>query len=115
VPAVPELVSTYSYAKRKTARATNIALAALAGSAILNNTLVLSIFLLLVAVNRLEWEFGSETFGLLFCVYAVAAIILMRDVHTLADGVLILLLYPTSLLLVVLIRSAGMDQDRVVD
>lgn len=83
-----------------------ISLAALQGACIMNNTFCLAIFMFLIYIQGLAWEFFAETLTILFIQVAVALLALKR-VHTLQDGYLILALYPVSIVMVILLTKIG--------
>jgi Ca2+/Na+ antiporter len=56
-----EIIASYSYAQKKTVASMAISLAALQGACCMNNTFVLGIFMLLVYLQDLSWEFFAET------------------------------------------------------
>ena len=59
------LLATYNYAVKKTKKSISISLTTLEGAACMNNTFVLSIFMLLVFSQGLAWQYMSETLTLL--------------------------------------------------
>eukprot|EP00403_Amphidinium_massartii_P019308 CAMPEP_0178412988 /NCGR_PEP_ID=MMETSP0689_2-20121128/22298_1 /TAXON_ID=160604 /ORGANISM="Amphidinium massartii, Strain CS-259" /LENGTH=563 /DNA_ID=CAMNT_0020034251 /DNA_START=98 /DNA_END=1789 /DNA_ORIENTATION=- len=105
-----ELVAAYNYAKKRTVGSITTSLSTLEGAGIMNNTFCLGIFLALVYFKHLAWEFTAETLSIVIIQFAVAAVVLTRDVSTLLDGVIVLSFYPLSLLLVyVLENKLGLD------
>merc|ERR1740122_802611 len=56
-----ELLSAYTYAKKKSEKSITTSLSTLIGAACMNNTFVLGIFLCLMYVQRLAWQFTAET------------------------------------------------------
>ncbi len=103
-----ELVAAYNYAQKKTRTSISISLATLLGAAIMNNTFVLGVFMMLVCTQNLSWEFFAETLTILV-VQFVMAFFAFKRVHTLFDGALILSLYPLSLLMVYTLEAYGWD------
>lgn len=99
-----ELIAAYNYASKKTKKTVNIAFATLEGAATMNNTFCLLIFLLIVYVKKLEWTFSAETISILL-IQIMMAIMAQKSVHRLVDAVVIISLYPASLLVVALIES----------
>lgn len=103
-----ELVAAYNYAQKKTRATISISLATLLGAAIMNNTFVLGVFMMLVATQDLSWEFFAETLSILLVQVTMAAFAL-KNTHTLMDGCMILSLYPLSLACVYLLQAHGWD------
>eukprot|EP00597_Dinobryon_sp_UTEXLB2267_P000289 CAMPEP_0170070262 /NCGR_PEP_ID=MMETSP0019_2-20121128/8623_1 /TAXON_ID=98059 /ORGANISM="Dinobryon sp., Strain UTEXLB2267" /LENGTH=573 /DNA_ID=CAMNT_0010278503 /DNA_START=66 /DNA_END=1787 /DNA_ORIENTATION=+ len=103
-----ELIATYNYACRKTEKSIAISLTALQGAAVMNNTLVLGIFMLLIWTQHLAWEFLSETLTILFVQIAAALLALKRS-QTLTDALMYLALYPFALMLKASLEALGWD------
>jgi len=84
----------------------------LLGAATMNNTFCLAIFLILVYVQDLAWEFSAEVLTIL-AVQAVIVILTLtspKDVLPLWKAGVVLSLYPASLLLVYLLENvAGLN------
>lgn len=104
-----ELVAAMKLANKKTKSSMVSSLSTLEGAAIMNNTFCLSIFLLLIVWKGLVWQFTAETVAILVIEISMAIIALNKRVQTLADGILILMLYPLSLIIVVGLESMGFD------
>lgn len=102
----------------------------LLGAACMNNTFCLGVFLLLVFVKDLTWQFSSETISILavevcepLCVLlspfviglcvsaqAVMGLYAMKSTHRLIDGLMVFALYPLSLGLVLILDNvAGLN------
>ena len=103
-----EVIASYSYSKKKTATSMTMALSALEGAAIMNNTFVFGIFTLLVYTQGLAWEFFAETLSILI-VQVLMGVMALKKTHTLIDAFLILLIFPLSLVFVALLESIGWD------
>lgn len=106
-----ELIAAYNYAQKKTSKTISISVSALLGAACMNNTFCLGIFAALMSFKKggLVWEFSAETFSILFVELAIG-FIAMKKTQRLLDGLFVLLLYPTSILLVVLLENGfGLD------
>lgn len=85
-----------------------ISLVSIAGAATMNNTLCLSIFLLLVFIKRLAWEFAAETLAIM-CVQLTVGILAQKTTFRLLDAWIILSLYPSCILIVVLLEAMGLN------
>eukprot|EP01102_Stenamoeba_stenopodia_P000543 TRINITY_DN10536_c0_g1_i5.p1 TRINITY_DN10536_c0_g1~~TRINITY_DN10536_c0_g1_i5.p1 ORF type:complete len:127 (-),score=39.67 TRINITY_DN10536_c0_g1_i5:143-523(-) len=107
---VSELIASVNYAKKKTKKTITISLAALEGAACMNNTFCLGIFLCLVFFKKLIWEFSAETISIIFVEFALALVCVFRKTQTLLDAILILALFPISLIVVWLLENvAGLN------
>eukprot|EP00171_Calliarthron_tuberculosum_P010092 IDg10092t1 len=99
-----EVVAAYSYATKKTRKTVTVSFSTLLGAAILNNTFVLAIFMVLIVVKGLAWQFTAETITIL--VVEVALFFFsQKRVQTLRDGFLVLSLYPGALLLIAFLEN----------
>jgi len=92
----PEIISTQFYARKKTRKSLTIALSALQGSAVMNNTVCLSIFMGLVHFRGLAWDYSIETM-LILGIEAVLAVFTTKQVLTVLDALIIASLFPLSL------------------
>jgi CBS-domain-containing membrane protein len=74
----------------------------------MNNTFTTGIFFLIVLVKRLAWTYSAECIAILAVEIAVAMLVFLRPVHTPADALVLVGLFPASLVLVaVLEKYAG--------
>lgn len=75
----------------------------------LNNTFVLGIFLLLVFVRGLAWEFTAEVLAILLVQFAVAALVFTdkNGVTPLWKGLLAGALFPLSLIFVYVMENVS--------
>mmetsp|Transcript_37711 Transcript_37711/g.87834 ORF Transcript_37711/g.87834 Transcript_37711/m.87834 type:complete len:555 (-) Transcript_37711:353-2017(-) len=96
----PELISTQFYSRKKTRKSITIALSALQGSAVMNNTVCLMIFMGLVHFRGLEWNYSTETM-LILGIEAVLAMFTRKEVLTTLDAIFIAMLFPLSLLILI--------------
>ncbi|CAN0420200.1 unnamed protein product [Pylaiella littoralis] len=103
-----ELIAAFNYSLKKTSRTIVISFAALQGAACMNNTFCLGVFMFLVFFRGLAWEFGAETVAILF-VQVVMAVISLRATHRVIDGILVLCLYPLSIMVVAGLEALGWD------
>ena len=99
-----EMFAAYTYAEKKTRASITIALQQLLAAAVMNNSFCLFIFLTLIAVRELEWNFHAEFVTIIF-VQASMAVFALKRVHRLLDAVFVLLLYPTSIVLVYVLSN----------
>jgi len=103
-----ELITSYTYALKKTQKSISISLQALQGAACMNNTFCLAIFMALVFFQGLAWEYCAETLAILVC-QIVVAMFSRKRVQTLTTGIFVLMMYPGCLFLVSWLESRGYD------
>eukprot|EP01041_Mallomonas_annulata_P008387 gene8387-17293_t len=103
-----EVVAAYTFASKKTKKSITISLTTLEGAACMNNTFCLSIFMLLVYLRGLSWEYSAETLVMLLAQLFVG-VMAMRRTQTLLDACLVLSVYPLSVLLVAGLEAVGWD------
>lgn len=98
-----ELIAAYNYARKKTKAGMNISLSTLEGAGIMNNTFCTAIFFLVIYLNdTIAWSFSAETLAIVIVELIVMAMA-QKKIMTLFDGIIILLLYPLSLVFIALI------------
>ena len=85
-----------------------VALSALEGAACMNNTFCLAIFMALVFFQGLAWKFAAETISILLVQIVVVFVAVLRT-QRLWHGVLLLCLFPLSIVLVAGLEGAGLD------
>ena len=103
-----ELLASYTYALKKTTKSITISLTALEGAGICNNCFCLGIFMVLIYVKGLAWEFTAETIAILVAEVIVGVIALFR-VQKMWMAAAVLAVYPLSLLLVAVLEAHGLD------
>jgi hypothetical protein len=103
-----EVIASYSYACKRTVSTMTVSLSALEGAAIMNNTFVFGIFTILVYSQGLAWRYFAETLAMLV-VQCLVGFYALKSCHTLLDGVLILCIFPLSLVFVAWLEAAGWD------
>jgi len=106
-----ELVAAYSYALKKTSKTITISMSTLEGAACMNNTFCLGIFFTLIYVQGLAWRFTAETVVIVFVQVVVGFIAMTKTTQTGMTGVVIISLYPISLILVTLLESSLVNLD----
>ncbi|KAF4651240.1 hypothetical protein FOZ61_010639 [Perkinsus olseni] len=103
-----ELVAAYTYAQKKTSKHITISISTLQGAASMNNTFCLGIFLAVVYFQGLVWTFTAETITIII-IEMIIGLIALRRIHLLVHGLMVLCLYPLSLLLVYVLEANGID------
>ncbi|CAI9286519.1 unnamed protein product [Lactuca saligna] len=95
-----EAVSAIIFATRKKQRSASLTFSELYGAVTMNNVLCLSVFLALVYVRGLTWDFSSEVLVILIVCIVMGVFGSCRTTFPLWTSFLAFLLYPFSLILV---------------
>jgi len=103
-----EVIALRYYATKKTRKTITVSLTALEGAACMNNTFCLSIFMGLIYVRGLAWQYTAETIAIVV-VQLIMGIAVQRKSMTAFDGILVLSLFPLSLVLVGVLEAFGFD------
>ena len=100
-----ELIAAYNYAQKKTRKSMTVALSSLEGAAIMNNTFCLGIFLALVALKGIPWSYFPQVAGIAFVELVVGLFAIRKQTHRMIDALVILLMYPISLIIVYALQN----------
>lgn len=103
-----EVLASQYYAAKKTRKTMTVALSALEGAASMNNTFCLSIFMGLIYFRGLAWQYTAETISIV-CVEFFMAWIVQREILTTMQGLIVLMVFPMSLVLVATLEHFGFD------
>ncbi|GAU29648.1 hypothetical protein TSUD_53000 [Trifolium subterraneum] len=95
-----EAVSAIIFASRDKRQTASLTFSEIYGAVTMNNVLCLSVFLALVYVRGLTWDFSSEVLVILIVCIVMGAFASFRTVFPLWTSILAILLYPFSLALV---------------
>merc|ERR1712070_1090036 len=95
-----ELLSAYTYAKKKSPKAMTTSLSTLIGAACMNNTFCLGIFFALIYVKKLAWQFTAETTAIVLIQWIIGILAISSDTQSFFMGWIVLLCYPFCLFLV---------------
>mmetsp|Transcript_23445 Transcript_23445/g.51433 ORF Transcript_23445/g.51433 Transcript_23445/m.51433 type:complete len:534 (-) Transcript_23445:277-1878(-) len=105
-----ELLSAYTYAIKKSEKNMTTSLSTLIGAACMNNTFVLGIFLALIYIQGLAWQFTAETVSMALIQWIIGLLAISSNTQTVPTGVLILLCYPGCLMIVWFLENKlGLD------
>jgi Ca2+/Na+ antiporter len=99
-----ELISSIIFAKRKTKQTITLTYSALLGAATMNNTFCLCIFLAIVFVKKLVWEFSAEVCSILL-VEIIMVFVASKQLQPLYYGYIVIMLFPLSILFVWFLES----------
>ena len=103
-----EVIASFNYSTKKTTQSISISLSALQGACIMNNSFVLAIFMIIIFAKGLTWNYFAETFAILMVIGCVGFMGL-KQTHNLKDALMILSLYPISLVVVAMLEAIGFD------
>ncbi|KAK6134532.1 hypothetical protein DH2020_031702 [Rehmannia glutinosa] len=95
-----EAVSAIIFATRKKLRSASLTFSELYGAVTMNNVLCLSVFLALVYVRGLDWDFSSEVLVILIVCVVMGVFASIRTTFPLWTALVAFTLYPFSLALV---------------
>uniref|UniRef100_A0A7N0SY11 EF-hand domain-containing protein n=1 Tax=Kalanchoe fedtschenkoi TaxID=63787 RepID=A0A7N0SY11_KALFE len=95
-----EAVSAVIFSSRKKLRTSSLTFSEIYGAVTMNNVLCLSVFLALVYVRGLTWDFSAEVLVILVVCVAMGAFASFRTTFPVWTSSLAFLLYPLSLALV---------------
>ncbi len=101
-----EIIAAYSYAGKKTSKSIEISFSTLLGAGVMNNSVCLGAFLLLIFINGdIAWTFSAETLAIIMVELAVALYAMCKRKHTVFDAIIILMFYPMTLAFVALVEK----------
>ena len=103
-----EVIASTYYAQKKTSKSITISLTALEGAASMNNTFCLSIFMALIYFRGLAWQYSAETISIILVQFGMGAWALRKKMSALT-AMIVLALFPLSVLFVALLEYLGMD------
>ncbi|KAH7860746.1 hypothetical protein Vadar_017591 [Vaccinium darrowii] len=95
-----EAVSAVIFASRKKRRSASLTFSEIYGAVTMNNVLCLSVFLALVYIRDLTWDFSAEVLVIVIVCVVMGAFASFRTTFPLWTAILAFLLYPFSLALV---------------
>ncbi|CAD5188374.1 unnamed protein product [Musa acuminata subsp. malaccensis] len=95
-----EAVSAIIFASRKTQRTASLTFSEIYGGVTMNNTLCLAVFLALVYVRHLTWDFSAEVLVILIVCVVMGIFTSLRTTFPLWTCFVAFLLYPLALVLV---------------
>lgn len=103
-----EVVASMYYASKKTRKTISVSLSALEGAASMNNTFCLSIFMCLIFVRGLAWQYTAETIAIVVVEFIMAYLV-QKDHMTCRTAAFVMLIFPLSLVLVATLEYLGFD------
>lgn len=106
-----ELMSSYTFASRKTKGTITNALCTLLGAACMNNTFSLGIFFGLIYFQDLAWKFTAETISILVSEWLIFILFMVRQSQlTLLEAFFVLAIWPCSIGLTAILENVcGLD------
>jgi len=103
-----EVVASIFYAAKKTRKTMTLSFASLEGAACMNNTFCLSIFMGLIYMRGLAWQYTAETASIVI-VQFIMAYLTQKKVMTTGVALLVLSIFPLSLVFVAALEAMGFD------
>lgn len=103
-----EIISGVVLARRQSASSITVTFSQLLGAATMNNTFCLGIFLILVYVQDIPWNFTAEIVPII-AVQVIVAVLAQARVQKPWHGLVYAALYPASLGLVMALKAAGQN------
>eukprot|EP00397_Hematodinium_sp_SG-2012_P011757 GEMP01011905.1.p1 GENE.GEMP01011905.1~~GEMP01011905.1.p1 ORF type:complete len:612 (+),score=88.15 GEMP01011905.1:99-1838(+) len=104
-----ELVAAYNYAAKRTVKMMTVSIQTLIGAACMNNTFCLCIFLAVMYFQRLPWRFTAEILVVILVEIIMGFLLIRRSIYRVPLVILVLGLYPLSLIIVATLHFYGFD------
>merc|ERR1712007_39869 len=95
-----ELVAAANYAAKKTMKSMTTSLSTLEGAAVMNNTFTTGVFLALIFVRGIAWQFTAETIVIILVEVLIGVTVLFKPKQLLYDALIIFSYYPLALVVV---------------
>ena len=93
---------------KKTTTSVGISMAALLGAAIMNNTLVFGVMMIVIFVQNLYYMYFAETLAILIVEAAVATYVIVKKNHLVVDAFVLISFYPISIVIVYFLYEIGL-------
>jgi len=103
-----EVVASMFYAAKKTHKSMGVSLSALEGAACMNNTFCLCIFMGIIYIRGLAWQYTAETASIVI-VQGIMAVLVQKKVMTTGVALGVLMIFPLSLVFVFTLEKLGFD------
>lgn len=103
---IPTLLAVMRYGTKRSERTASICQDTILGTVTTLNTLGLGTFMAVVYSRDLAWEYLAEGSVVLISL-VLAALLYFKEVQTMLDGLLLLLLFPLALGMVIAMKSTG--------
>jgi Ca2+/Na+ antiporter len=104
-----EIVASQYYAAKKTSSTITVSFAELTGAGAMNNTFCLSIFMGLIFLRGLAWEYTAETIAIVTVEFIISYMVQSRKTMTTLHGVFVLSIFPLSIAFIAILESFGID------
>lgn len=98
-----EAVSSFMFASKKSKQHLSLAYSQIYGSVTMNNTLCLGVFLLVVLLKRVAWDFSSEVLVIVVVTLIMGLFSVFKVTFPLWMAIFTFFLYPVSIALVVIL------------
>ena len=103
-----EVLASQYYAAKKTRKTITVSLSALEGAASMNNTFCLSIFMALIYIRGLAWQYTAETIAIVVVQFIIGAMV-QKKTMTARDALIIIAIFPLSIVFVAGLEAIGFD------
>jgi len=100
-----EVIASVLFASKKKKKNVSLAFGAIYGAVTMNNTLCLTVFLVMIYARGLVWMFTSEVLSILFVVFLMGSLSAFRTTFKTWEALMVLSFYPISLGFVILLRD----------
>ena len=104
-----EVYAGILFARKKTNESISMTLATLHGAATMNSTLALAIFMCIIYFRHLRWEYTAEVAAVILVVVIVGLNGMFRRNIFVWQGLLVLSLYPLSIVFIYALQSLGFN------
>eukprot|EP00542_Grammatophora_oceanica_P016779 CAMPEP_0194033942 /NCGR_PEP_ID=MMETSP0009_2-20130614/6408_1 /TAXON_ID=210454 /ORGANISM="Grammatophora oceanica, Strain CCMP 410" /LENGTH=576 /DNA_ID=CAMNT_0038674673 /DNA_START=104 /DNA_END=1834 /DNA_ORIENTATION=+ len=104
-----EVLASQYYAAKKTRKTISVSLTALEGAASMNNSFCLSIFMGLVYWRGLAWQYTAETIAIVTVQFIIGALCLTGKSMSSGTGLMVLMIFPLSIVFVAVLEHFGLD------
>jgi len=104
-----ELISSFIFAAKRKKENMSLTLGALYGSATMNNTMCLGLFLAIVAFRGLAWDYSAETIAIFLVTFIVGMVQIFHTTFKVWVAFAIILLYPLSIALIAILELPAIN------
>lgn len=104
-----EVIAAIIFASRKRKKNISLTFGAIYGAVTMNNTLCLTVFLIMIYARKLAWTFTAEVVSIIFVIGLMGVVTSFKTTFKSWYAILVLSFYPLSLGLVVILKSQGLQ------
>lgn len=100
-----EVIAAILFASKKRKKNISLTFGAIYGAVTMNNTLCLTVFLMMIYTRRLVWEFSAEVVPTVCVIAAMGLLTAFRTTFKTWESIVVLSFYPLSLALVAILKN----------